>query len=202
MDPQVPASFIPKKPLTSENRSSGGGGGLINIIALLIFVASLAGAGGTFLYQQYLKNSITAKADSLNRAQGAYDPGVIQDLVRLDSRIAQARTLMGKHVAPTALFAYLAGATLESVQFSSFNYALEADGGATISLSGVARSFSSVALQSDSFGSSRVLRNVVFSDISVGQTGSVTFSVSATVDPALLLYDRALVQTTPVAPTN
>jgi hypothetical protein len=47
-----------------------------------------------------------------------------------------------------------------------------------------------------------VLRNVVFSDISVGQTGSVTFSVSATVDPALLLYDRALVQTTPVAPTN
>jgi hypothetical protein len=201
MDPQAPASFIPKKPLTVDGRS-GGGGGLLNVIALLIFVASLAGAGGTFLYQQYLKNSITAKAASLNRAQGAYDPGVIQDLVRLDSRIAQARTLMGKHVAPTALFAYLAGATLESVQFTRFGYTLEADGSAVLSLDGVARSFSSVALQSDSFGSSRVLRNVIFSGISVGQTGSVSFSVSATVDPALILYDRALVQTAPAARAN
>lgn len=198
MDPQVPASFIPKSPLTAEARSSGGAG-LFNILALLIFVVSLAGAGGTFLYEQFLKNSITAKADSLTRAQGAYDPGVIQDLVRLDSRIAQARSLMGKHVAPTAFFSFLAGATLESVQFTSFDYTLEADGAATITLAGVARSFSSVALQSDNFGASRVLRNVVFSNITVGPTGAVSFGVSASVDPSLLLYDRALVQT---APTN
>jgi hypothetical protein len=198
MDPQVPASFIPKRPLTAETRSRGGGG-LIFILALLIFIISLVAGGATFLYEQYLKNSITVKAESLKRAEGAYDPGVIQDLVRLDARMNEARALLGKHVAPTALFTFLSGATLENVQFISFGYELQGDGSATISMGGVARSFSTVALQSDNFGASRVLRNVVFSDISVGETGAVTFSVSATVDPALLLYSKTLTQ---VSPTN
>lgn len=194
MDPQVPASFIPKKPLTAESRPRGGGG-LLTLIALLIFLASLVSGGGVFLYEQYLENSITAKADSLKRAEGAYDPGVIEDLIRLDSRINEARTLMHKHVAPTTLFTFLSGATLESVQFTSFDYALESDGAASIALDGIARSFSAVALQSDNFGASRVLRNVIFSDISVGETGAVSFKVTASVDPAFLLYEKTLTQT-------
>lgn len=163
--------------------------------SLLLFLASLAAAGGVFLYGQYLNNSIAAKADSLKRAEGAYDPGVIEDLIRLDSRIIEARELMQKHVAPTALFTFLSTATLESVQFTNFNYALEADGSALISLDGIARSFSAVALQSDNFGASRALRNVIFSDIAVGETGAVSFKVSATVDPSLLLYSKTLTQT-------
>lgn len=193
MDPQASASFIPKKPLTSESRS-GGGGGLLTILALLLFLISMVAGGATFLYEQYLKTSITAKADSLKRAEGAYDPGVIQDLTRLDARIREARLLMEKHVAPTAFFTFLSGATLENVQFTSFTYVLEPDGAALITLDGVARSFSAVALQSDNFGASRALRNVVFSDISVDEEGGVTFAVSATVDPALLLYSKTLTQ--------
>ena len=201
MDPQVSSSFIPKKPLT-ENRERGGGmGGLFFLLALLIFLASLVAGGATFLYQQYLNTALAAKDESLKRAEGAYDAGVIQDLVRLDARIKEAKSLMDKHVAPSAFFIYLSGATLASVQFTEFAYALQGDGTADITLAGRGNSFSAVALQSDEFGASRTLKDVVFSGIKVGGTGEVTFSVSATADSSLLLYRKSLAAQ-PVAPVG
>lgn len=191
MDPQVPASFIPKKPLT-ESRSRGGMGGVLFLLALLIFLSSLVAGGGTFLYLGYLKSAIAAKDESLKRAEGAYDAGVIQDLIRLDGRIAQAKSLMDKHVATSAFFSYLSESTLESVQFTEFAYTLGGDGTADITLIGKGINFSAVALQSDEFGASRVLRDVIFSGITVGARGEVAFAVSATVDSSYLLYRKSL----------
>lgn len=190
MDPQAPASFIPKKPLTTENRERGGLGGLLFLLAVLIFLASLVAGGATFLYGQYLKTAIASKDESLTRAEAAYDAGVIQDLTRLDARIDEVKSLFSKHVAPTAFFAFLSGATLESVQFTSFTYELASDGSANIALEGRGKNFSAVALQSDQFGASRTLKNVIFSDIKVEAGGVVSFSVQATVDPTLLLYRK------------
>ncbi len=192
MDSQVSSSFIPKKPVTESPARRGGTGSLLFLLALLIFITSLVAGGGTFLYKQYLTSSLAAKDESLKRAEGAYDAGVIQDLIRLDGRIQEAKSLMDKHVAPSAFFTYLSGATLASVQFTEFAYDLQGDGTATISLAGKGNSFSAVALQSDEFGASRVLREVVFSDIKVGGTGEVTFSVTAKVDSSLLQYRKNL----------
>jgi hypothetical protein len=192
MDPQVPASFIPKKPLTVSGSSRGGFGGLFGLLSFLVFIASVLGAGGTFLYKQYLTTSLAAKDASLKRAEAAYDPGVIQDLTRLDARITQAKGLMDKHVALTSFFNFLSSITLESVQFTSFDYEIAQDGSATINLKGIAKDFSAVALQSDQFGSNRTLKNVVFSDIAVGTGNTVTFAVQATVDPSILSYRKSL----------
>ncbi|MDO8548469.1 MAG: hypothetical protein Q7R71_02240 [bacterium] len=191
MDPQVQASFIPKKSL-DMSVSRGSGVGLFFLIALLIFVTSVVAAGGAFLYQQYLNKTLADKKVSLDRAQGAYEPGTIQDLSRMDQRITQAKSLLGKHIAPSALFAFLSNQTLEKVSFSTFSFALQNDGSAKIALSGKADSFSTVALQSDQFGGSKVLKDVIFSGITIGQGGEVDFSVSAAVDPSLILYATAL----------
>ena len=194
MDPQAGTSFIPKKPLDT-GISRGGAFGLFFLIALLLFIASLMAAGGAYLYQQYLNQSIASKSDSLARAEGAYDPAVIKDLLRLDARIGQAQTLMQKHVAASAIFAFLSTQTLEKVAFSSFDYSVESDGSASITMSGVADSFSTVALQSDQFGNSKLLSDVVFSGITVDpNTGRIHFSVAATVDPSLINYANSLAQ--------
>ncbi|MDE1924827.1 MAG: hypothetical protein KGH79_01445 [Patescibacteria group bacterium] len=192
MDPQVQASFIPKKPLDTGVRSRGAGFGLLFLISLLVFIASIVAAGSVFLYQQYLTKAIADKSHSLTLAEGAFDPSVIEDLLRLDSRINNANSLLSKHVAPSALFDFLSQQTLQNVSFSSFGYSLQNDGSATLTLTGEADSFSTVALQSDQFGASQTLKNVVFSNISVGQTGKITFSVSAVVVPALLRYSGSL----------
>lgn len=199
MDPQVQASFIPKKSLDTSARR-GAGVGLLFLLSLLIFIASVVAAGSSFLYQQYLNKTLADKKVSLDRAQGAYEPGTIQDLSRMDQRITQAKTLLSKHIAPSAIFAFLSTQTLEKVSFSSFSFTLGSDGSSKLSLAGTADSFSTVALQSDQFGSSKVLKDVVFSGITVDATGGVSFSVSATADPSLISYAATLQQAS--APTQ
>ncbi len=188
MDPVVPTSFIPKKPLVGE--ASRGGGGLLVLLAVLIFVASIVAAGGAFAYGQYLDSALAGKKESLKKAEGAFDTASIIDLSRLDIRLGQARELLQSHVAPSGVFTFLSATTLERVQFTSLNLAIAPDGSAKILLTGVADSFSSLALQSDQFSTAKVLRDVVFSGISTSVTGNVQFSVSANVDPSILSYAR------------
>jgi hypothetical protein len=193
MDPQAGSSFIPKKPLDSGvRRGAGSTFGLFFLLALLIFIGSLVAAASAFLYKGYLQNQLVSKSDSLSKSQSAYDPAVIQDLQRLDSRMNQAQTLANKHTAASALFSFLSNQTLQNVSFSSFDYTLQPDGSANISLNGHANSFPSVALQSDQFGASKMLKNVVFSGIGVNSGGGVDFAFAATVDPSLMLYSNSL----------
>jgi len=198
MDPQVTTSFIPKKPLVGETRR-GSTFGLLMLGCILVFVMSLVAAGATFVYEKYLDGAIASKSKSLTISQNAFNAGVIQDLIRLDSLINQSKTLLTTHVAPSAIFDLLSSQTLEKVQFSKFEYASGDNGVATIRLDGTADSFSTIALQSDQLGASKVLKDIVFSNINISSdSGRVTFSVSAGVDPALTLYSRNVAQTTSV----
>jgi hypothetical protein len=193
MPPQVPTSFIPKKPLETTGRfKEPGGMGLLFLLSLFIFIASVVGAAGVFGYQTITKNAIASKSDSLQKAEGAFDLSTVQDLIRMDARINSANTLLASHVAPSAIFAFLSQQTLVNVQFTSFTYTLSSDNSATIVLSGIADDFSTVALQSDQFGASKVLKDVIFSNIKNGAGGSVTFSVSATIDSSLINFGKNL----------
>ena len=196
MDPQVSTSFIPKKQFDGgSNRSRGlvGVGGLVLLIAILIFIAALVAAGGVFTYKKLLTQSIASMSASLALNEKAYDPGVIQELSRSDARINEAQGLLGKHLAPSAIFAYLGMQTLERVQFTTFSYSLKQDGSADIALGGVADSFSTVALQSDQFSASKVLKDVVFSGVNIDSaTGQVAFSVSANLAASVINYAKTL----------
>lgn len=189
MDPQVSTSFIPKAALTAE-KARGGGVGLFFLISLLIFIISIIAAGGAFAYTGILNTKLASQKASLTLQQGAFDPATINDLLRLDSRITQAKQLLNQHVAPSAIFTFLAQNTLVNVQFTSFTYSLNDDGSASIELDGITDSFATIALQSDALGASSALKDVIFSDIGVDQTGRVTFTVSATVEPDLISYSK------------
>ncbi len=195
MDSQAPASFIPKQSLDSGSyyaSSEGAFSSIFFIIALLVFIASIVLAGAAFGYSQVLTTSIATKTDSLKKAQDAFNPDTIAEMSRLDLRIQNAEGLLQKHVAPSALFTFLGSQTLQAVQFSSFDYELQADGSAQITLDGQADSFATVALQSDQFGANKLLKEVSFNNITVGSTGAVTFNVTATVDPSVINFAKTL----------
>jgi hypothetical protein len=192
MDPVPQGSFIPKQSLAAASRGSGVG--LLFFLALIIFVMSIVAAGAAYGTARFLNSQIAKKDVQLQRDEGAFNASTIQELVRMDVRIAQARGLVQKHISPSALLFFLSTITLERVQFTSFNFSLTAGGGAALSLNGVADSFSGVALQSDQFNTSKVLKDVVFSGIAVDETGKITFSVSATVDPDLISYSKNVQQ--------
>ena len=190
MDPQAPASFIPKRPFVEGSRV--GTLGLFTLIGMLIFAASMLAAGGAFAYGQILKGSIARQDASLKLAEGAFDQSTIKDLMRLDSRLTEAQKFLGKHVAPSGIFTLLANLTLTQVQLTSFSYALESVGSAKITLSGIADSFSTLALQSDQMSASKLLKDIIFSGITTNSAGRVVFSVSATVDPSVISYNKNL----------
>jgi Tfp pilus assembly protein PilN len=188
MDPQVSGSFIPKQSLSAPRR--GNPMGLLLLLSILLFILSLVGAAGVFAYGQILKGAIANSDQQLTLAEGAFEPAVIDDLSRLDNRLQQTEALLTRHLAPSAIFDFLSTVTLERVQFTKFSYKYGASGSASITLSGIADSYSTVALQSDKFGSSRLLKNVVFSGVGASQAGKVSFSVQADLDPSLYIYAR------------
>ncbi len=200
MDPQVGTSFIPKAALTAQARRSGGIG-LLFLLSLALFLFSIVAGGAAFAYTGLLKAQIASKDETLKTAEGAIDSDSIQELVRVDSRLIQGRGLLSNHVSPSAIFELLSQITLERVQYDSFAYVLQPDGSAAISLSGIADSFSSVALQSDEFGSNpKVLRDVVFSNVTVTEGSRINFAVTASVEKPFLLYSRNLTQGAAPAP--
>lgn len=190
MDPQVQTSFIPKQALANQAR--GGGMGLFFLLALLVFAMSLLAAGAAFGYTQVLDNRITSKDKDLREAEGAFDAASIQELLRLDTRMIQTKNLLDSHVSPSAVFGFLSQITLQRVQYNSFDLQIQPDGGASVALGGVADSFQSVALQSDQYSASKVLRDVIISGFGVADSGKVNFTVNATVDPSVLQYRKQL----------
>ncbi len=164
--------------------------GLVLLLSIVLFILSLVGAAGVFAYQGILSSGLVKQDQQLTLAEGAFEPDVINDLSRLDSRLSKTKALLGDHLAPSGIFDFLSTVTLTKVQFTKFSYHLGAGRTASISLSGSADSFSTVALQSDQFGSARLLKNVVFSGVSVGQGDRVSFDVSAELDQSLFKYAK------------
>ena len=196
MEPQFKTSFMPKQPVASQPQRAvrGGSVSLVFLLTLIVFLVAILASAGLFLYQQFLISSIERKSQDLERARASFEPALIQELTRLEARIETAESLLGSHVALSQLFAFLESNTISSVQFNNFRFAALADGGTTITMDGKARSFGSVALQSDLFGNSAVVQEPIFSNLNVDAFGDVTFTVDAFINPSLLSYRASLNQ--------
>lgn len=192
MDPQVRTSFIPKKPITAAPARRRGGLGLILFITILVFLVSIVAAGGVYAYEQYLKKAIVSKSESLSRARAAYEPAVIEELIRLNQRLKLAQQVLDSHIAPSAVFKLLEDVTLQNVRYRSFEFSTDGQGGATLALNGEARAFTDVALQSDAFASVRSLKDLIFRDINLEATGRVIFSIGANVEASHLRYSSSI----------
>lgn len=192
MDEQPKTSFIPKKPLAVVNKRRHGTAGLFFVIAFVVFLITIAGAGGVYFYRSFLVEHIAALNESLETAQNAFDTGLIIELKEINARIDMADAILDKHIAFSEFFSILEKNTLKTVRFSSFDYTTGGDGTVTIHMPGVAKSYSSVALQSDLFGENKYMQNVVFSDLGLDGEGNVTFSFSADVDSTLVLYKESI----------
>ena len=77
--------------------------------------------------------------------------------------------------------------------FNSFNFSDTKDGQIQIVGSGEANKYESIVLQSDAFGGSDYMRNVIFTDLRPNvDNGTVSFSFSATLDPKVVMYRNSL----------
>ena len=187
----IQSSFIPHD--AGEVKASplriqrNGFSDLMLLLAIVLFVASAALAGGVFLYTQYLQTATISKGDQLERAKSAFEPSLIQQLTRLDDRMHAADTILSAHIAPSVFFSALSQATLTTVAFKSLTF----QGGDTkhfsVKLDGIAQSVNSIALQAEIFSKNAVLTSPIFSGIG-RQADGVRFSLTALVNPSAINY--------------
>lgn len=192
MEPKFRTSFIPKKALvTASNLQKKSGEGSLGVITLLVLIIALGAivlSVGVFLYQQILEASITRKTDTLERARAAFEPALIQTLVRIDTRLGAAETILNQHITPSVFFETLENLTLKSVQFQDFRLTRVGNGKISISMKGIANDFRGVALQADVFGNSKLIREPIFSNLNLDQDGKAVFSLSAFIDPSFINF--------------
>ncbi len=207
MDPQFRTSFIPKKPITATASRTTSTISLLALLAIVLFIITIALSGGVFFYQKILDQQITADKASLDRAKGAFEPDIINQILRLDTRLNTGKQLLASHLAVTPFFAFLSSVTLKTVRFRDFNFADAGPGKIDVVMKGQATSYAAVALESDLLNSQKKLSNTQISDLSLDPTGTVSFSVSTVLDPSLVTYADQISaspvqQTAPVATTT
>lgn len=193
MDPKIKASFIPdqvsaQKGKQASRKSSGGSlGDVLILIAIVALAAALALGAGVFLYDTYLDAQVESKEEQLARAQRSLEVRLIEELLRLDTRLDAAGQVLAQHLAPTELFTILENTTLQSVSYETLNLLVDDDNTITLTMEGRAGSVNSVALQASVLGESTAITNPIFSDLDL-IADSVTFQVTANINPAALRY--------------
>ncbi|MCU0660618.1 MAG: hypothetical protein MUD00_03365 [Candidatus Pacebacteria bacterium] len=194
MDSDFKTSFIPKKPLAEERvpvktRSFG----LVSLIAGVIFFATLLAGVGVYLYKSSLTSQVAELSTSLARARAAFEPSLVETLQTLDKRLNASKEVLALHTTVSPIFRSLEDLTLKSVRFTKFGYEVDPDTNRiTVKMSGTARSYTSIALQSDMLGKNKYFRDVVFSNLQLDAAGNVGFDLGFSVDPAYLNYSNTI----------
>jgi len=193
MDKEFQTSFIPKKTMVENPKRIKSGGGFFNLIAFVLFLASLLSIGGVYFYRNSIQNDIEEYRDSLIRARGSFEPGLIRELQILDKRLNAANTILDKHVAVTPIFVLLQEITLPTVRYSDFTYSLdERSNLVNVEIKGESRGYHFIALQADLFSKNKFIKNPIFSKFSLDQVGNVDFNLTFSVDRSLVSYDSFL----------
>ena len=190
METKFQTSFIPKQPVTAEAPRHTSVTSLFFLFGFIIFMASVAAAGGVFIYGQVINKNIQQGTAQLTLNRNAFDPNTISQITRLNDRINSADYLLKRHKSVSTLFLVLSNATLKNVRFTDFNY-VGIDDKISLMMKGQATSYETVALQAKQFTDpnlKNVFRSPIFGDLTLDTQGNVSFSFSTNVDPFLVDY--------------
>lgn len=189
-------SFIPKQPVTEESRRpQSAGGGIIFLLGFLFLIISVAAAAGVFIWNKTILSNIKEGEFQLAESKKGFDNNTIATYTKLDNRIDVADSLLKKHLKPSSLFPKLGMNTLQTVRFNDFSYSYAGTGNVTISMSGEASDYESMALQAKQFTSaeaSDAFKSPIFSSFSKVKN-TVVFTFTSGIDPYVIDYYRAKV---------
>lgn len=189
------ASFIPRKPLApapavKPRRSFS----LFSLICTLIFILSALSAGAAYGYTFLLNKEIDTKKTDLDNLLKGFEPALIKDLTRTDSRIESVKMLLEQHLALASFFEYLNKVTLKNIRFTDFKYMAEGDK-LSVSLGGQAQTFAVVASQAREISkpeNQKYFRDANISNLNLDKNGNVVFTFNATLNPDQFLFKNSI----------
>lgn len=192
MEPKFQTSFIPKKQISIGSDAllpPIRGTGILSFLATIIFVVTLVAMGGMYGYKIILNKQVVQADSDLASSRASFEPDTINNLIDVSSRIMSAQQLLKNHVVLSELFNVLQSLTVKKVKFSNFSFKKQ-NNLSVVSMDGEAQSYNALAAQADVFSKSEFIKNPVFSDFALSETGMVTVKFTATIDPSLISYKR------------
>ncbi len=187
LPPNIPTSFVPKQPISSQYQRPKQGMSAVSSLAYFFLLLSLVGAGAVFAFHFYLSQMMIEKKAEIEAVRQDLALNTVETFTRERDRFAQSKQLMENHTSISQFLSLLESITLSNVQFETLVYIRnEEDQGAEVELTGVASSFNALAAQSSLFSEQTEIRNAIFSDI-VNEEEGVSFSLVADVEPSLVV---------------
>ncbi len=197
--PELRTTFIPKTPASATTAAPPKTVNIFVLVSALVFVFSLAVAGGAYFYRAILVRDIEELSRSVTRAEEIVSPALVGRLNAYDKRARVVKTLLDTHTVLSPIFELLEALAISSVRFTNFEYSLGREGDAKLVLSGEAKSYSALAAQSNLLGKSEYIKGPIFSNFALNTIGNVTFNFSAGLDHSFQLYRNTLAKEVPVA---
>lgn len=189
--PTIPTSFVPHAAGNAPHRPTTGFSGFTGAFGFFAYAALglvFALAIGVFFYGQLLKSNQKSKDAALVEAVKGIDQTTVEEFVRLRDRLTSGNALLGKHVAFSGFFSALERLLPGSVRFTALNLSMNEAGVPKIEGTGVAKSFNALAAASNAFAADGRIKDAIFSNISVNKDGSVSFALSAALDPKIITF--------------
>lgn len=185
--PTIPTSFVPKQPVRPAQRFQKSGGNIFLITSLFLLGLSIVGSIGVFAYERYLTGIRNTKSAEVEELQKNIDSAEVEEFIRTRDRFTTARTLLDSHITASSFFDLLETMTLQNVRFDTLSFTLTEERGAEIRMAGAARTFNALAAQSSLFAEEKRIKRAIFSDITVRDDDTVSFTLTADAEPELLL---------------
>lgn len=209
LPPTIPTSFVPHPGGASQQRYRMDMGGAFGFFAFGLLGLSLLLAVGVFLYGQVLSAQKAADDKALAKAEAAIDPATVAQFVQLRDRLSSSATLLNTHLAYSNFFTLLGTVLPSTVRITSLHLSTDDTNVTTIDGTGLAKSFNALAATSDALAKDGHIKDAIFSGITINKSGSVSFTITATVDPKLVAYapqvaltPAAVATTTPATATT
>ena len=191
-------TFIPKKPVTdapestsAKRKRSSATSSIYTILGIGILIIGVAFSGGMYLYSGLLDSNIAAAREDLRLADESLETGFIENLQDFDARMRVGQTLLSEHVSLSPFFRFVENNTLKSIQYNSFNFEF-ANSVPTVTMSGVARRYQTIAEQSVLFGQSPFILNHIFSNFTLTEEGRVAFNLVIELSEDIIYFEQSL----------
>ncbi len=198
MDTRFQTSFIPKKPIVgSDTVYSSERVSAFFVVALILFLASVASAAGVYVYEKTLEKANLANDQKLGEKEKRFEPATLNEIQVKNTQISAAKDILAKHVVISEFLKNLSTFTLQTVRFKTFDYKYTSPEKITISMKGEGRDFRSVALQSDIFAKKNtIFKNPIVSNLAVNTDGTIDFDFTASLTAEVLSYKASRPVTT------
>jgi len=192
MDNSFQTSFIPKKPINS-NDSNKTPKSLVLIVSIFLLIISILSSTGLFLYKNYLVKNKENSSLSLLKIRDSFEEETIAELNLFNKKTEVAKQILNNHIVLSPLFNLIGEITIPQVQYLKFEQSMGSEG-FIVNIKGSARDYRSIALQADMFNSPKgnYFKNVVFSNLTKDEkNNNISFDLEFNVDPSLLSYEKS-----------